>query len=313
MPAAQIGAAGIAFRRRLVSVPGSARAASSRRSRPPQAAWRGPARSAGTHGEEPRQSTKETIMKPTMTLGQPWVREIVPGVFRVGTTFLGCYAVEDAGAYTFIDVGLPGYWPQMTQFLAARNAPLSSIKAVVLTHFHPDHMGNAERLRKQAGAAVLVDHDDRTGAMAKKRAALSPLWKPPVLHLVGHFVRNGVARTEPVAEASGFADEEVLDVPGRPRVIHTPGHTAGNVALSLTDREVLIAGDTLATLSLIPGESGPQLLPRFLNEDHDRALASLEKIEPVNARWVLPGHGLPWEGSPQQAVKLARQIAARTS
>ena len=35
-------------------------------------------------------------------LGQPWVREIVPGVFRVSTTFLGCYAVEDAGAYTFI-------------------------------------------------------------------------------------------------------------------------------------------------------------------------------------------------------------------
>ena len=128
---------------------------------------------------------------------------------------------------------------------------------------------------------------------------------------MGHFLRNGVARTEPVAEASGFADE-ILDVPGRPRVIHTPGH-AGNAALSLADREVLIVGDTLATLSLSHGESGPQLLPRFLNEDHDRALASLEKIEPVKARWVLPGHGLPWEGSPQQAVKLARQIAARTS
>ena len=149
--------------------------------------------------------------------------------------------------------------------------------------------------------------------MRKSRPALYPLWKPPVLHLVGHFLRNGVARTEPVAEASGFADEEVLDVPGRPRVIHTPGHTAGNAALSLADREVLIVGDTLATLSLIPGESGPQLLPRFMNEDHDRALASLEKIEPVQARWVLPGHGLPWEGSPQQAVKLARQIAARTT
>ena len=50
-----------------------------------------------------------------------------------------------------------------------------------------------------------------------------------------------------------------------------------------------------------------------MNEDHDQALASLEKIEPVNARWVLPAHGLHWEGSPQQAVKLARQIAARTS
>jgi glyoxylase-like metal-dependent hydrolase (beta-lactamase superfamily II) len=148
--------------------------------------------------------------------------------------------------------------------------------------------------------------------MRKSRPSLYPLWKPPVLHLVAHFLRNGVAGTAPVAEASGFGDEEVLDVPGRPRVIHTPGHTAGNAALSLADRGVLIVGDTLATLSLSHGESGPQLLPRFMNEDHDRALASLERIEPVEARWVLPAHGLPWEGSPKQAVKLAQQIAALT-
>jgi glyoxylase-like metal-dependent hydrolase (beta-lactamase superfamily II) len=226
---------------------------------------------------------------------------------------LGCYAVEDAGAYTFIDAGLPGYWPQITRFLAARSAPLSSVKAVVLTHYHPDHIGNAERLRTQAGATVLVHHADRAAAMRKSRPSSFPLWKPPVLHLVGHFLRNGVARTAPVAEASGFADEEVLDVPGRPRVIHVPGHTAGNVALRLDDREVLIVGDTLATLSLSHGESEPQLLPRFMNDDHDRALASLERFEPVKARWILPAHGLPWEGSPPQAVKLARQIAARTS
>jgi len=50
-----------------------------------------------------------------------------------------------------------------------------------------------------------------------------------------------------------------------------------------------------------------------MNDDHDQALASLEKIEPVKAGWVLPAHGLPWEGTLQQAVKLARQTAARTS
>ena len=87
----------------------------------------------------------------------------------------------------------------------------------------------------------------------------------------------------------------------------------GKLVSRLADVGVVVKqGDTLATLSLSPGESGPQLLPRFLNDDHDRALASLEKIEQVGARWVLPAHGLPWEGSPQQAVKLARQIAART-
>jgi len=247
-------------------------------------------------------------------LGQPWVREIVPGVFRVGTTFVGCYAVEDAGAYTFIDAGLPGYWRHMTGFLASRNASLSAVKAVVLTHHHPDHRGNAERLRTQAGATVLVHHDDLAAAMRKAgKPPRFPLWKPPMLHLVGHMLRNGVARTMPVAEASSFADEEVLDVPGRPRVIHMPGHTAGNAALSLEDREALMVGDTLVTIDLIAGESGPHLYPRFGNDDHDRALASLQKIEQVKARWILPGHGLPWQGSPRRAVELARQIAARTS
>jgi glyoxylase-like metal-dependent hydrolase (beta-lactamase superfamily II) len=80
--------------------------------------------------------------------------------------------------------------------------------------------------------------------------------------------------------------------------------------MSLEDREVLMVGDTLATIDLVSGESGPRLLPRFVNDDHEQALVSLQKIEPVKARWVLPGHGPPWEGTPRQAVKLAREIEA---
>ena len=191
-------------------------------------------------------------------LGQPWVQEIVPGVFRVGTTFLGCYAVEDAGAYTFIDVGLPGY--------SAADDPVP---------------------RRTERPAVIIWWGT---SCAMAWPGRSP------------WPRRRVSPTK-----------KSWTCPAVPASSTRPGHTAGNAALSLADHEVLIVGDTLATLSLVPGESGPQLLPRFLNEDHDRALASLEKIEPVKARWVLPGHGLPWEGSPQQAVKLARQIAARTS
>ncbi len=229
----------------------------------------------------------------------------------MGTTYVGCYAVENGGAYTFVDTGLPGYWEQMAGFLASRSAPVSAVKAVVLTHHHDDHRGNAERLRTEAGAKVLVHHDDLALAMRRGKVPFQfPLWKPRVLHYGLHVLRSGAARVPPVAEASSFVDEEVLDVPGHPRVIHAPGHTAGNAAVYLEDRGVLIVGDALATIDLVSGESGPRLLPRFANDDHELALASLRKIELVKARWVLPGHGLPWEGSPQQAVKLARQPAA---
>jgi glyoxylase-like metal-dependent hydrolase (beta-lactamase superfamily II) len=246
----------------------------------------------------------------SVKLGQPWTREVAPGVVRVGTTYVGCYAVEEAGAYTLVDTGLAGHWEQLVGFLASRSAPVAAVKAVVLTHHHDDHRGNAEPLRNQAGAKVLVHQDDLALATRKTKPPRFPLWQPRVLHYVLHCVAGGAARTVPVVEASSFRDEEVLDVPGHPRVIHTPGHTPGNAAMSLEDREVLMVGDALATIDLVSGASGPRLLPRFVNDDHHQALASLQKLEPVKAGWVLPGHGPPWEGTPRQAVKLAREIAA---
>jgi glyoxylase-like metal-dependent hydrolase (beta-lactamase superfamily II) len=196
-------------------------------------------------------------------LGQPWTREIAPGVFRVGTTYVGCYAVEDAGAYTLVDTGLPGHWEQLVGFLASRSAPVSAVKAIVLTHHHDDHRGNAERLRKEAGAKVLVHQMDLASITRRTKPPRFPLWRPRVLRYVLHCVTGGAARTLPVVEASSFSDEEVLDIPGRPRVLHVPGHTAGNAVMSLEDRDVLMVGDALATIDLVSGQSGPRLLPRL--------------------------------------------------
>lgn len=158
-----------------------------------------------------------------------------------------------------------------------------------------------------------MHQDDLAAAMRRGKVPKFPLWKPRVLHYFLHVMRSGAIRTVPVAEASSFVDEEILDVPGGPRVIHAPGHTAGNSAISVEDRGVLIVGDALATIDLVSGESGPRLLPRFTNDDHELALPSLQKIEPVKAHWILPGHGPPWEGSPRQAVKLAREVATRSA
>jgi glyoxylase-like metal-dependent hydrolase (beta-lactamase superfamily II) len=62
---------------------------------------------------------------------------------------------------------------------------------------------------------------------------------------MGSYVAKGITRTPPVAELDKLADGEVLDVPGSPRVIHAPGHTAGSCALFLEDRSLLFSGDVI--------------------------------------------------------------------
>jgi hypothetical protein len=121
-------------------------------------------------------------------LRQPWVQQIVPGVFRVGTTFLGCDAVDEAGADPFIDVGLPGYWPPLTRFLAARNAPLSSVQAVVLTHYLEQH----PRLELLYGARY-SPHDnpvERVWAGLKNYVANTAVTWPGRLRQIHAFFRN---------------------------------------------------------------------------------------------------------------------------
>jgi len=110
----------------------------------------------------------------------------------------------------------------------------------------------------------------------------------------------------PVVEVSTFADNEVLDVPGKPRAVHIPGHTPGNAVLHFEDRLAVISGDTLITHNPLTGRTGPQVQPSGFNRDTAQALASLSALEHLTAEIILPGHGEPWHGPISQAVQLAR-------
>lgn len=94
-------------------------------------------------------------------------------------------------------------------------------------------------------------------------------------------------------------------------MVHVPGHTAGHCALYLLQREVLFAGDALATWDIFTGERRPCLSPNFTNEDNRLALDSLSRLEPLTARMVLPGHGEPWSAGLGEALRLVRQTALR--
>ena len=120
------------------------------------------------------------------------------------------------------------------------------------------------------------------------------------------LLRRGGGRMIPIAEVSAFADGEQIDVPGRPRTVHAPGHTAGCAALLFESRRALVTGDVMATENPLTGRIGPQIMPSGLNEDTDQALASLDALLGIDADLLLPGHGDPWTQGVAEAVRQAK-------
>ena len=64
-----------------------------------------------------------------------------------------------------------------------------------------------------------------------------------------------------IAEVTTFGAGDRLDVPGRPRVIHAPGHTDGCVALHFEGHQALLVGDVLCSRNPLTGRRGVQVMP----------------------------------------------------
>jgi len=81
--------------------------------------------------------------------------EVAAGVYRLEDVYTNCYLLEDGRRLTLVDAGLPADWASFTSALGRVGRSLRDVDAVLVTHHHPDHAGNAERLRA-SGARVLA-------------------------------------------------------------------------------------------------------------------------------------------------------------
>ncbi|HKB94338.1 MAG TPA: MBL fold metallo-hydrolase [Gaiellaceae bacterium] len=235
---------------------------------------------------------------------------VADGVVRLGTDLVNWYLLEEGGRVTVLDAGAPAYRPQLDRGLALLGRTTRDVAAVVLTHAHADHTGFAEPLRSELGIPVYVHANDENLARTKKAfgkkesSLLAYLRYPHAWKLLGHFAASGVPKA--IAEVTTFADGDVLDVPGHPRVIHTPGHTTGHVCFWIESSRALAVGDLICTLNPLTGGRGPQLLPRAFNLSSSTMIDSLSHIEHVDAATILFGHGEPWTDGAAEAVRLAR-------
>ena len=234
--------------------------------------------------------------------------QLAPSVHRLGERMVGVYLIEESGSVTIVDAGVPAYFNELPRELAAMGRTLDDVTALVLTHGHSDHIGFAERLRTEQGVPVSVHELDAALARGEVDNPAPGTGERKLSSLMGFLLwsaRRGALRLKNLTEVSTFGDGATLDVPGALRVITTPGHTPGSVALHAPAHDTLFAGDTFSTYSVVRGVSGPQIAP--FSADPDEALASLSQLQDIEAGWVLPGHGDAWTDGVESAVAAVRE------
>jgi glyoxylase-like metal-dependent hydrolase (beta-lactamase superfamily II) len=145
-----------------------------------------------------------------------------------------------------------------------------TLKQILVTHAHIDHVGGALRLKRLTGAPILLNENDL------------PLLA--MMELQAGWV--GVATPETAPPDECLADGLIVGLSSFPaQVLHTPGHSQGSVCLHFAPLKLLIAGDTLFAGSIgrtdLPGGNFAQIIDSIQN----RLMALPDETR------VLTGHG----------------------
>jgi len=188
--------------------------------------------------------------------------------FPVGMLQCNCSILGDETSREAIVIDPGDDIPRIMALVAKHRL---TVKQIVVTHAHIDHIAGAQQLKALTGAPILYNQRDL----------------PLVAIMDEQAGWVGLTTTPDVAEPDGdLVDGQTVVVDGlAATVIHTPGHTPGSICLYLPEESLLIAGDTLFAGSVgrtdLPGGDERMLL---------RSIKGRLMVLPEETL-VIPGHG----------------------
>ncbi len=195
---------------------------------------------------------------------------------------------------TLIDTGLPGNSASILRFITNVGREPRELAHIVVTHGHIDHAGSAADLRRLTGAKIVFHRDEAVhcpdGAPVI-RTALNRRTSP------AYRVLSRIGRFEPCPVDVLVDDGDIISSLGGLRIIHTPGHTPGNMCLLIDKLGILIVGDTIIN------NKDRLSRPLPFGADREQSEKSLTRLAQFDFSICCFGHGPPLTCAAAAAVR----------
>jgi glyoxylase-like metal-dependent hydrolase (beta-lactamase superfamily II) len=225
--------------------------------------------------------------------------ELRPNLYRLVLGRYQAYAWRDGSSVTLVDTGEAGSERAIAAALRQIGSGPDEVDRVVLTHFHDDHAGSAAAISRWGAVEIVAGAADAPVVRGEVEGPLPAFTDAErELHAV---VAAGLPAAPKVRVDREVRGGDVLDFAGGARVVPTPGHTDGSIALYLPEHAVLLTGDIAAEYQ------GDVMLGVF-NLDARQAASSFRGIAELEVEVACFGHGEPVV---EQAGSLLRRVASR--
>jgi glyoxylase-like metal-dependent hydrolase (beta-lactamase superfamily II) len=231
---------------------------------------------------------------------------VLPGVWRLrlplpwpGVPHGNAWAIAAGDGIVLVDTGIhePGSMAHLERALDMVNLRLESVRLLVCTHAHSDHYGQAATIVERTGCELWMhpNHGHMTRAATDPKAWLeqrleiarqSGVSEEALRRYVESRPTDGIGVAGFVEPSRELVDGVTVDTDlGQWRVVETPGHAPSHVCLFQPERRLLVSGDHLLGRISLYYDYG------YTPDPAGEFLESLEKVEDLDPRLCLPGHG----------------------